>query len=224
MLEKLGQNQLYAKFEKCEFWLEKIAFLGHVLIADGVAIDLAKIENEIKDIDKKNVSNSQNKENIEDQKCNKDDKKSIISNIIKKFYDSCNSHIIGKINSFYLNSDFPKKIDKTTMEEYNKLRELRDTIFSEDFFTISDLREKIAFYPGKYLNIHLREIMSLEPINNTSIQNFQIEYSNKFFQFAINNRIKALENQIEIAYDYTKGSGAETNFENKIIYLIPKSE
>ena len=36
--------------------------------------------NEIKDIDKKNVSNSQNKENIEDQKCNKDDKKSIISN------------------------------------------------------------------------------------------------------------------------------------------------
>ena len=80
MLEKLRQNQLYAKFEKCEFWLEKIAFLGHVLTADGVAIDPAKIENEIKDIDKKNVSNSQNKENIEDQKCNKDDKKSIISN------------------------------------------------------------------------------------------------------------------------------------------------
>ena len=62
--------------------------------------------------------------------------------------------------------------------------------------------------------------MSLEPINNASIQNFQIEYSNKFFQFAINNRIKALENQIEIAYDYTKGSGAETNFENKIIKTI----
>ena len=62
--------------------------------------------------------------------------------------------------------------------------------------------------------------MSLEPINNTSIQNFQIEYSNKFFQFAINNRIKALENQIEIAYDYTKGSGAGTNFENKIIKTI----
>ena len=64
--------------------------------------------------------------------------------------------------------------------------------------------------------------MSLEPINNTSIQNFQIEYSNKFFQFAINNRIKALENQIEIAYDYTKGSGAGTNFENKIIKTILK--
>lgn len=134
--------------------------------------------------------------------------------LIKKMFQIHKTkRIIGKINSFYLNSDFPKKIDKTTIEEYNKLRELRDTIFSEDFFTISDLREKIAFYPGKYLNIHLREIMSLEPINNTSIQNFQIEYSNKFFQFAINNRIKALENQIEIAYDYTKGSG-------KLYYLV----
>jgi GGDEF domain-containing protein len=44
VLEKLRQNQLYAKFEKCEFWLEKVAFLGHVLIADGVAVDPSKIE------------------------------------------------------------------------------------------------------------------------------------------------------------------------------------
>jgi hypothetical protein len=44
VLEKLRQNQLYAKFEKCEFWLEKVAFLGHLWTADGIAIDLAKIE------------------------------------------------------------------------------------------------------------------------------------------------------------------------------------
>ena len=44
VLEKLRQNQLYAKFEKCEFWLERVAFLGHVLTADGVAVDPAKIE------------------------------------------------------------------------------------------------------------------------------------------------------------------------------------
>ena len=36
MLEKLRQNQLYAKFEKCEFWLGKVAFLVHVLTVDGV--------------------------------------------------------------------------------------------------------------------------------------------------------------------------------------------
>jgi hypothetical protein len=35
---------LYAKFSKCEFWLEEVAFLGHVLTAEGVAVDPAKIE------------------------------------------------------------------------------------------------------------------------------------------------------------------------------------
>ena len=35
---------MYAKFEKCEFWLEKVAFLGHVLTSNGVVVDLAKIE------------------------------------------------------------------------------------------------------------------------------------------------------------------------------------
>ena len=44
VLEKLRQNQLYAKFSKCEFWVKKVAFLGHVLTADGVVVDPAKIE------------------------------------------------------------------------------------------------------------------------------------------------------------------------------------
>jgi hypothetical protein len=44
VLEKLRQNQLYAKFSKCEFWLEEVVFLGHVLTAEGVAVDPAKIE------------------------------------------------------------------------------------------------------------------------------------------------------------------------------------
>ena len=44
VLERLAQHQLYAKFSKCEFWLQKVAFLGHVLSAEGVAVDPAKIE------------------------------------------------------------------------------------------------------------------------------------------------------------------------------------
>ena len=44
VLEKLAQHQLYAKFSKCEFWLQEVAFLGHVLSAEGVAVDPAKIE------------------------------------------------------------------------------------------------------------------------------------------------------------------------------------
>jgi hypothetical protein len=33
VLGKLRQPQLYAKFNKCEFWMEEVAFLGHVLSA-----------------------------------------------------------------------------------------------------------------------------------------------------------------------------------------------
>jgi len=44
VLEKLRANKLYAKFSKCEFWLEKVAFLGHILTAEGVAVDPEKVE------------------------------------------------------------------------------------------------------------------------------------------------------------------------------------
>ena len=37
-------NKLYTKFSKCEFWLEKVAFLGHILTAEGVAVDPEKVE------------------------------------------------------------------------------------------------------------------------------------------------------------------------------------
>jgi hypothetical protein len=44
VLGKLKQQQLHAKFSKCEFWMEEVAFLGHVLSAEGVAVDPSKIE------------------------------------------------------------------------------------------------------------------------------------------------------------------------------------
>jgi len=56
VLEKLRQNQPYAKFSKCEFWLEKVAFLGHVLTAEGVAVDPAKIEAVIEWPQPKNIT------------------------------------------------------------------------------------------------------------------------------------------------------------------------
>jgi hypothetical protein len=43
VLGKLRAHKLYAKFSKCEFWLEKISFLGHILTA-GVAVDPEKVE------------------------------------------------------------------------------------------------------------------------------------------------------------------------------------
>jgi hypothetical protein len=44
VLGKLRAHKLYAKFRKCEFWLEKISFLGHILTAEGVAVDPRKVE------------------------------------------------------------------------------------------------------------------------------------------------------------------------------------
>ena len=43
-LNVLRRNELYAKFSKCEFWLETVAFLGHVVSSKGVSVDPQKIE------------------------------------------------------------------------------------------------------------------------------------------------------------------------------------
>ena len=40
----LKENQLYAKFSKCEFWLRAVAFLGHVISDDGVEVDPKKTD------------------------------------------------------------------------------------------------------------------------------------------------------------------------------------
>ena len=44
VLQLLRDHQLYAKFNKCEFWLTEVRFLGHVVSASGVSIDLEKVE------------------------------------------------------------------------------------------------------------------------------------------------------------------------------------
>src|SRR4051812_21590 len=43
ILEKLRDHKLYAKFSKCEFWLNEVGFLEHIVSGDGVAIDPAKV-------------------------------------------------------------------------------------------------------------------------------------------------------------------------------------
>ena len=44
VLELLREERLYAKFSKCEFWLDSVFFLGHVVSKDGVMVDPSKIE------------------------------------------------------------------------------------------------------------------------------------------------------------------------------------
>ncbi|XP_057986561.1 serpin-ZX-like [Hevea brasiliensis] len=44
VLQTLREHQLYAKFSKCEFWLESIPFFGHVVSKKGIWVDSKKIE------------------------------------------------------------------------------------------------------------------------------------------------------------------------------------
>lgn len=38
VLDVLRNEKLFAKFKKCEFWLEGVSFLGHVISKDGVFV------------------------------------------------------------------------------------------------------------------------------------------------------------------------------------------
>jgi hypothetical protein len=44
VLQTLRENQLYAKLDKCEFWLKEVVFLGHVISAEGIFVDPIKVE------------------------------------------------------------------------------------------------------------------------------------------------------------------------------------
>ena len=44
VLQTLRENELYAKFSKCEFWLESVGFLGHVVSNQGIQVDQKKVE------------------------------------------------------------------------------------------------------------------------------------------------------------------------------------
>ncbi|GJU99037.1 putative reverse transcriptase domain-containing protein [Tanacetum coccineum] len=48
ILEFFKKAELYAKFSKCEFWIPKVQFLGHMIDSQGIHLDPAKIES-IKD-------------------------------------------------------------------------------------------------------------------------------------------------------------------------------
>lgn len=44
VLGKLRSNQLYAKFNKCKFWMQRVGYLGHVLTVEGVEVDPEKVK------------------------------------------------------------------------------------------------------------------------------------------------------------------------------------
>ena len=56
VLQTFNDRELYAKFFKCEFWLNEVVFLGHVISRVGICTDPKKIEVIVNWEQPKNVS------------------------------------------------------------------------------------------------------------------------------------------------------------------------
>lgn len=44
VLQTLRSHKLYAKFSKCDFWINEVMFLGHVVFGGQISVDLVKIQ------------------------------------------------------------------------------------------------------------------------------------------------------------------------------------
>jgi len=44
VLQTLREHQLYGKLKKCEFWLEEVVFLEHVVTKEGIKVSPQKVE------------------------------------------------------------------------------------------------------------------------------------------------------------------------------------
>jgi hypothetical protein len=44
VLQRLWDHQLYVKFSKCEFWINEVSFLGHVISPEGIMVDPGKVK------------------------------------------------------------------------------------------------------------------------------------------------------------------------------------
>jgi hypothetical protein len=60
VLQKLRENQLYAKLSKCEFWLKEVLFLGHIISEGGIYVGPSKVESVLSWNTPQNVSDIQN--------------------------------------------------------------------------------------------------------------------------------------------------------------------
>jgi hypothetical protein len=56
VLQKLRENLLYAKLNKCEFWLKEVSFLGHIISEGGISVDPSKVKDVLSWNTSQNVS------------------------------------------------------------------------------------------------------------------------------------------------------------------------
>jgi hypothetical protein len=60
VLQKLRENQLYAKLNKCKFWLKEVSFLGHIISEGGISVDPNMVKDVLSWNTPQNVSDTRN--------------------------------------------------------------------------------------------------------------------------------------------------------------------
>ena len=58
VLQILREKRLFSKLSKCDFWLNEVSFLGHIVYAEGVRVDPAMIEAIVSWKPPRNVTNA----------------------------------------------------------------------------------------------------------------------------------------------------------------------
>ena len=173
-------------------------------------------DNNNKDNNNNEIKNNKNNISEIEEKI----KKNPTLKIINSFYNHCYNHITSKIENFYSVKENSNFIKDTNIYEYDKLKELRDTVYNQDFLNIKQLRDKMSSYPGKYLTIINKNFTDFNPIFYPKLERLQIKYSNRFFKMTLNEFLSTIENQMDISTNNKKGSGAGVDFEKKVINSI----
>ncbi|GJV48621.1 putative reverse transcriptase domain-containing protein [Tanacetum coccineum] len=88
ILELLKKERLYAKFSKCDFWLDLVQFLSHVIDCNGVHVDPAKIK-AIKNWDAPTTPTERIRESQKEATKKKYVKKDNLGRMIKQIFKFC---------------------------------------------------------------------------------------------------------------------------------------
>ena len=150
--------------------------------------------------------------------------------IIRMFYDKISGKMKLKINNFYedlYNKNYKDNKDNNYSNyihmEFQSLCKLRNFIFYEKKFIMSDLAQQLLIFPMKYLQIAINDYKdSFFPLKEMGLNfSFKLEYNNNFTRILINRIIDDLfKNITKVSINSFKGSAEGTFLELKIDELF----
>ena len=161
------------------------------------------------------------------KKDEKENDKDYVKRVIRLFYEKVSAKMKSKIDYFY--EDLFKKNDKNSEYsnyvhmEFQSLCMLRNYIFYEKKFIMSDLAQQLLLFPMKYLQIVINDYDAFSfPLRTMDLNySFKLEYNNNFTRILINRIIEEIfKNTTKVCMNSFKGSAESTFLELKIDELF----